>query len=73
MELRRKAGRAPLMVGTMCNGYNGYVTVDASIERQTYEAAGVPRLLGRQAYAKGVGRRMVTGAARAIRRLYAAS
>jgi hypothetical protein len=69
MELRRNAGRAPLMVGTMCNGYNSYVTVDASIERQTYEAAGVPRLLGRQAYAKGVGRRMIAGAMRALRRL----
>lgn len=68
LELRRRMGRVPLMVATMCNGYNSYVTVDLAIERRTYEAAGVPRLLGRQSYATGVGRRLVAGAMRALKK-----
>jgi hypothetical protein len=69
LELRRRMGRVPFILATMCNGYNSYVTADPGIERRTYEAAGVPRLLGRQSYAKGVGRRLVAGAVRVARKL----
>lgn len=69
IEIRRRAGRRPLIVATMCNGYNSYITSNPGIERRTYEAAGVPRLLGRQPYAMGVGRRLVAGVMRVLKKL----
>ncbi len=62
LALRDAHPDLPLGIATMANGYHGYVPVPEGFHRGVYEAVGVPRLLGRQAFAPDCGEQLVTAA-----------